>query len=379
MPTWILRHGVRCMPGAAGAKGMGCIGFPSHAVWEITARCNLNCIHCHVSPVESRTELSTSEGKALLTQLAAVEEFRMVAFTGGEPLMRMDLFELLNHSRELGFSNTIATNGTLIDGDVAAELRDAGVSIAAVSLDGDRDTHDGIRGEGAYDGAIAGMEALVDAGIVLHVNITLMRNNLEQFESLMADVEDLGAGIVLVYQLVPTGRGRGIRHSILGRDGNMDLCRLLLKAQRGSTAIVETVAGPQYWAFLLRRAGISGGVALSMAEKVFHGCSAGRGMVYIKPNGDVIPCPFLPINCGSLRDREFIEIWNESEVLDDLRARRLKGACGRCEYSQVCGGCRGRAFSVSGDYLGEDPACFLRDLDPTAAEAGRGEVLDRRG
>ena len=364
LPSWAFRYGFRCLPGAGGSRGMGCIGFPSHPAWEMTAACNLHCIHCHASSGEpGPDELTTEEGKHLLEELASVSEFRMMAFTGGEPLVRRDLFELLAYSQALGFTNTIATNATLIDDQVAREMRRCGVAIAAVSLDGlDAATHDFVRGQaGAYDLAIEGMRALRRAGILLHINITAMEYNLDQVRPLMELVEELDTGILLMYQLVPVGRGRAIGEAALDLGANERLIRFIAEAQQHTQAIIEPVAGPQYWPFLLDRAGIRKGPLLRLAETVFHGCSAGRGFIYVKPDGVVWPCPFIEVSCGNVRETPFRAIYADSRVLNDLREReqRLEGECGECGYRRLCGGCRGRSWAVTGNYLAEDPSCFI--------------------
>ena len=372
LPHWILDYGFRCLPGAAGSRGMGCIGFPAHPVWEMTSACNLHCIHCHARGGKRATdELTTAEAKRLLDQLAEIREFRMMAFTGGEPLVRADLFELLAYSQALGFTNTLATNATLVDDPVARRLFAHGVVIAAVSLDGfDAATHDSIRGSpGSFDSAVRGMRALRRAGILLHINITAMQYNMEQIEPLMSLVEELGTGILLMYQLVPVGRGQEVGEAALDLNANERLIRFMAKAQRATHAIMEPVAAPQYWPFLLQENGIRGGLLLHFAEAVFHGCSAGRGFVYVRPNGDVQPCPFIAVNCGNVRELPFAAIWADSPVLQDLRARetRLKGRCGDCLYRRLCGGCRGRAWATSGDYLAEDPSCFIHSDDGSEA------------
>ncbi|MGB7055957.1 MAG: radical SAM protein, partial [bacterium] len=198
LPRWFVDYGFKCLPGAAGSKGMGCIGFPDHPVWEMTTACNLNCIHCHTAGgAPRRDELTTGEAEDLLSELAQVESFRMMAFTGGEPLMRPDLFELLAYSQALGFKNTIATNATLIDDNIAQRMRAHGVVIAAVSLDGiTAQTHDRIRGlPGSFEKAVQGMRALTRAGILLHINITAMEYNVTQMERLMVLVDELKTGI----------------------------------------------------------------------------------------------------------------------------------------------------------------------------------------
>jgi radical SAM protein with 4Fe4S-binding SPASM domain len=292
-----------------------------------------------------------------------VNEFRMMAFTGGEPLVRPDVFELLAYSQALGFTNTMATNATLIDDDVARRLRRYGVVIAAVSVDGfDAATHDYVRGQaGAFEAALEGMRALRRAGILLHVNVTAMEYNMDQMEPLMALIEELDTGILLMYQLVPVGRGEDIGEAALDLGANERLIRFMAQAQRDIRAIMEPVAGPQYWPFLLQQAGIENGPLLRLAETVFHGCSAGRGFVYIKPNGDVWPCPFIEVSCGNVRQTPFQTIWATAPVFEDLRNReqRLQGRCGECTYRRLCGGCRGRSWATTGDYLAEDPSCFI--------------------
>jgi radical SAM protein with 4Fe4S-binding SPASM domain len=368
LPRWILTYGFKCIPGAAGSWGQGCIGFPAHPVWEMTTACNLQCIHCHASGGEpAADELTTKEAKRLFDQLAEVSEFRMVAFTGGEPLVRGDLFELLAYTQALGFTNTLATNATLIDDEVARDLRRYGVAIGAVSLDGfDAETHDYVRGQpGAFEAALRGIRALRRAGIPLHINITAMEYNMDQLEPLMDLVDELGTAILIMYQLVPVGRGQGIGEAALDLGANERLIRFMAHAQSVTRAIMEPVAGPQYWPFLLKRAGIKSGLLLRLAETVFHGCSAGRGFVYIKPNGEVWPCPFIEVSCGNVRETPFSTIWATAPIFEDLRKReeRLKGRCGECQYRRLCGGCRGRTLAVTGDHLAEDPSCFIHADD----------------
>jgi radical SAM protein with 4Fe4S-binding SPASM domain len=349
---------------------MGCIGFPSHPVWEMTTACNLQCIHCHVSGGKpTQDELSTKEGKQLLDQLADIRGFQMMAFTGGEPLLREDFYELLAYSQALGFTNTFATNATLIDNDVAKTLRSLGTAIAAVSLDGfDAETHDKVRGHpGSFGDALKGIRALHKAGILLHVNITAMDYNMGQMEPLMQLIDQLQTGILLMYQLVPIGRGRKIEDAALDLGENERLIRFMAKAQSRTNAIMEPVAGPQYWPYLLHKKGIHNGPLLKLAETVFHGCSAGRGFVYIKPNGEVWPCPFIEVSCGNVRQTPFSKIWREAPLFLDLRDRenKLQGQCGECEYRKLCGGCRGRSWALTGNYLAEDPSCFLHPPNGT--------------
>lgn len=367
MPLWVVIYARSCLLGASGSKGMGCIGFPSHPVIELTQRCNLSCIHCHVQDFKQGEELSTDEVYNLLDQLALIPEFRMVAFTGGEPLLRTDLFSILLYAKNLGFSCTIATNGTLLTDDYIEKLADAGVAIMAVSIDAaDATTHDRIRGKtGALQDALAGITLIKKAGIPLHINVTIASYNADQVNTLMHVADQLSAAILIMYQLVPVGRGRTIADSSLDAEANRQLLRQIAQGQAEVTVVTEPVAGPQYWAYLLKKAGITYGPLISCASILFHGCAAGRGFVYIKPDGEVLPCPFLPVSCGNIRTTPFDRIYRDSPVLQALRDRDLlKGRCGLCRYRNLCGGCRGRAYAHSGDFLAEDPACFLRDDSP---------------
>ena len=363
-PSWMLRHGINSLPIAAGATGMGCIGFPAHPAWEVTSACNLRCIHCHVTADKpAPDELDTDEAKRFIDDIARVDAFRMLVYTGGEPLVRKDIFELMHHSKQAGLINVIATNGTLINGETAFRLKEEGLVTAAVSIDSYRDeVHDYVRNRpDTYELAMNGIRALKKAGIPLQINATAMQYNFPDLDELLELVDDLGSGIMLMYQLVPVGRGDAIRDATLSINENERLLKFLARKQKEVSTIIEPVAGPQYWPYLMEQKRLKGGLWMALARKVFHGCSAGRGFVYIKANGDVWPCPFVEITAGNVRQNPFSRIWQESDVFKALRDREttLKGKCGECTYRLICGGCRGRAMAYSGDYLSEDPSCFI--------------------
>jgi radical SAM protein with 4Fe4S-binding SPASM domain len=365
-PGWLIHHGFRSIPVANGSLGMGCIGYPGHPVWEVTSACNLKCIHCHAtSDKASPDELSTDEGKKLIDMLAENSEFRTLIYTGGEPLVRPDIFELLSHSQKAGLANIIATNGTLIDEEMAHKLKEHGVVCNAISVDASKAAiHDFVRNKpGSFDLAMRAIEATKKAGILLQINTTAMEYNMPHLPELIEFADNCGAGIMLMYQLVAVGRGEKIEKATLKKAANKYLSELIAEKQKTAKTIIEPVAGPQYWAYLLERDGIEEGSLLNLAGKVFHGCSAGRGFVYIKANGDVWPCPFVEVSAGNIREAHFNKIYYEAEIFQNLRHReeKLKGACGECNYKTVCGGCRGRAHAYSGDYLAEDPRCYLKE------------------
>jgi len=365
-PGWLFKHGFPSIPVSNGAWGMGCIGYPGHPVWEVTGACNLRCIHCHATSGKAAPdELTTDEGKRLIDMLAAESEFRTLIYTGGEPLVRPDIFTLLRHSQKAGLANIIATNGTLIDEEMAFKLKEHGVVCNAISIDSaDVATHDFVRNkQGAYELAMRAMEATKKAGILLQVNTTAMEYNMPHLAELIDFADKSGAGIMLMYQLVAVGRGEKIEKATLKKSANKYLSELIATKQKTAKTIIEPVAGPQYWPYLLEKNGIREGKLLKLAGKVFHGCAAGRGFVYVKANGDVWPCPFVEVNAGNIRDSSFHEIYRNAPVFQHLRRREelLKGVCGECNYKTVCGGCRGRAHAYSGDYLAEDPRCFIRE------------------
>lgn len=363
--SWLL-GGRRTIPMAAGAVGMGCIGFPNHPVWEVTADCNLRCQHCHAfSGQPMPDELDTAEGFSVLNGLARIPEFRMVVFTGGEPLVRPDILDLIAHARHLGFPSVIATNATLIDRSLATEMVSLGVAGVAVSLDAaSAHIHDGIRGvDGAFDRAIAGIEAARAQGLSIQVNITAMKENMEHIPQALDMADELGADIVLLYQLVPVGRGDDMRDSALSPDENRTLMETVRESQRRLRAVVEPVAAPQVWPMLLGHDAKSANGPGWLARTCFHGCTAGRGLLYLKPDGEVWGCPFLPLSAGNVRHTPVEDIWNGAGFFLSLREDDLKGMCGDCNHASVCRGCRGRAYALTGDYLAEDPSCFMAGND----------------
>ena len=372
LPHWIFRNGLKSMMVSNGALGMGCIGYPGHPVWEVTSRCNLNCIHCHATGGEADPmELSTDEGKRLIDQIAKIEAFRTLVFTGGEPLVRPDILELLRHSKNAGLANIIATNGILIDEEMAWKLKENGVVCNAISLDSpEPPVHNGIRqNPDAFQLALRAMEATKKAGILLQINTTAMEYNMPCLSELMDFVDRQDVGIMLMYQLVAVGKGEKIEKATLKKNANHSLSELISNKQKTMKTIVEPVAGPQYWPYLLEKKGIKNGLKLSFAGKVFHGCCAGRGFVYVKSNGDVWPCPFVEMSAGNVREKSFSEIYGHAPIFENLRKREktLKGDCGECRYNRICGGCRGRALAYSGDYLSEDPRCFLQNSRKTSS------------
>jgi Fe-coproporphyrin III synthase len=348
--------------------------------WNITNRCNLLCSHCYIraGPGEQReNELTTKEGLSLIDDLAEMR-IPLLLFSGGEPLVRGDFWDLAEHAKDCGLTTALSTNGTLITPAVARRLCDVGVEYAGVSLDGaDPETHDRMRNvPGSFDLALSALTNCRIAGLKCGVRMTATKENFTE----IADLIDLslhsGAERFCVYWLVPSGRGGDGYDALQLRpheiSGLLDL--LLRKAYEVDPAAMEflTVDAPQDAIYLLKRLQKEDPPAYeSMCTLLGHagvGCSAGDRVANIDPAGDVYPCQFAQVDelrVGSVRERPFSDIWNDPEnpVLADFRRKKdlVGGSCGRCTYRELCGGgCRIRALYESGDLWAEDPLCPLR-------------------
>ena len=359
LPGWMLK-GKKVLDSAAGATAIGCTGYPGHMVWEVTTRCNLDCIHCYASSVDlKQAELSTSEGKQLLEQIAGIEDFRMIVITGGEPLLRDDIFELVEYAGKLGFHIIFSTNGTLLTPDAANDLARLGVANFSISLDGcTAEVHESIRrATGCFQGALDGIKAAARTGVCLQVNFTAMRQNLAELPGLIDFAESLNTDIIMVFQAIQPQGKRGDLE--LDAEGQMHLIRTIAEKQKKTRALIMPVCCPEYWAWLVEHG--RGWLGRSLRDKVFSGCGAGRGFSYIRFDGEVWPCNFIPLSAGNVRREAFTDIWNYSPLLRQFRGqpRRLNGACGECAHNGICGGCRGRAYAHSADALAADPHCFI--------------------
>ena len=363
MPRWLL-SAKKLLPLVAGSEGMGCIGFPTHPVVEVTQRCNLQCIHCHAeSNPGSDKELSFEQMRHLLREIAAQPEFKMIVFSGGEPLLREDIFELCDYASRLGLWPVLATNGTLLDRAAAERLRQAGVCGVAVGLDGDCPSiHDEIRGEpGAFRRAIEGCLAAKDAGLVLQINTTLMQQNHERLPQILRLSENLGSKVVLTYFCAPCGRGGTNKEILLDQVQYEKALRQIAELQRRSRVIIDPTCAPTYRPMLCSRGPISSLIARLLGPVLFHGCVAGTGLFYVRADGEAQPCPFLPVSAGNVLSKGVSELWRKGEVFETLRAvkKRPGGqACSKCEFHAICGGCRARAFWAYNDLAADDPFCF---------------------
>jgi radical SAM protein with 4Fe4S-binding SPASM domain len=322
--------------------------------WESTSRCNLACIHCRrqdVAEAAAADDLRTEQVERLIASVATLGK-PIFVFSGGEPLMRDDWPRLAAAARLAGLPTALATNATLIDAALAGRVAEAGFHRVSVSLDGaDAVTHDAFRGvAGAFDRARAGATFLRRAGVSIQVNATIAAHNAHQLQGLLDLARDLDAVALHLFLLVPVGCGLAIdrSHQLPPARYEQVLEWICDRQAEGGLEIKATCA-PHYQRLAARR---------GLLKRPTRGCLCGLSVAFVSHKGEVFPCGYLPVNCGSVRDREFADIWRDSEVFAKLRNfDLLSGKCGRCEYKGLCGGCRARAFAATGDYLAAEPSC----------------------
>lgn len=360
--------------------------------WNVTGRCNLVCTHCYSASGPGREtgeELFHAEARALIDDLAETG-VPLVIFSGGEPLVRPDILELAGYCRERGIRTALSTNGTLITADLAERIRDAGIGYVGVSLDGaTAPTHDRFRNSpGAFDRAVAAFACCRGAGVRCGVRVTLTRENQAELGPLVDLARELSASRFCLYWLVPCGRGTDAyeRLQLGALEVTRALSLLYQKAKEVPPDEMEflTVDAPQDCVHLLESMGrdrspdLSG--ALDLIGSRNGGCSAGVRVACVDPAGRVYPCQFARLPeflAGSVRERRFSEIWNDSRnpVFARFRndSRDFSGKCRDCRYLRLCGGgCRVRAYARTGDFLGEDPFCYVEGGSSLRQEEGTG-------
>ncbi len=335
--------------------------------WETTAGCNLECVHCRrleVSRELSKSDLTTEEGRALISSIAEFAK-PILVLSGGEPLMRPDIFLLAQHARQSGLATALATNGTLITRAVAREIKNADISRVSISIDGaDDKTHDAFRKiPGSFDQALQGIRHLKECGISVQINCTIARHNVKQLEALFNLAETLGADAFHIFMLVPVGCGVEIADDqMLSAEQYERVLNHFYDLSKRSTIHTKVTCAPHYQRIIRQRAkGERLTLQATGMEASSRGCLAGSGICFISHQGEVFPCGYLPISAGNIRTQPFAEIWQNAEVFRKLRdPNLLKGKCGRCEYRRVCMGCRARAFAATADYLDEEPFCLYQ-------------------
>lgn len=339
-------------PSSDGTK----VAVPHVIAWNLTRRCNLACAHCYISAGSwhgDESELDTDACHRIIDQILETNPSPLLILSGGEPLVRTDLELIAKHAADGGATVVVGTNGIGLTEERIGSLMRAGVQGVALSVDSLNSTyHDRFRhGEGALADTMAAVDRLGVLGLDFLIQFTVTRGNRHELDEIVAWADEKGAVCVNVYFLVETGRGEGM-HGLPPEENDEVLARLaeLQRTYRGRL-MIRSKCQPQ----LMRH--IYEGDPESPLLHYRTRCPCGVQYCRITPEGKVTPCPYMPEVAGDLTERSFGDIWREATVFKLLRNGELGGKCGRCEYREICGGCRARAYAVDGDFLGVDPAC----------------------
>ncbi len=351
---------------------------PMLVFWETTRACLLACKHCRASATAQALpgELSSAEGKELIDQVAGFgRPYPILVLTGGDCLLREDIFELVDYAKGLGIPVALSPSVTpMLTPEMIQKIVDSGVKAVSISLDGSSaETHEGVRGiAGHFEKTVEVIRALSSAGMTVQINTTVMRANVGELAEIAEIVSDSGAHIWEVFFLVQVGRGE-VTEAVCAEE-HEDICNFLFDASQYGF-IVRTVEAPFFRRIVKRR--IAGdrapdtnlyrtlsaqlvdlmGPPTSRLRAHTTATRDGKGIVFIAYDGEVYPAGFLPYGLGNIRTESIATIYRENPLLLQIRASNFSGRCGYCEYADLCGGSRARAFAATGDALGEDPAC----------------------
>ncbi len=352
---------------------------PRLIFWELTTGCNLRCIHCRASATDlmSPDDLSYQESCEVIDQIAAYAPFILV-LSGGEPLWRKDVFDLAERAWARNIRVALATNGTLVDEATADRIVAAGIRRVAISIDGaDAATHDSFRGQpGAFEAALAGFRRLRARGMSMQINTTVSRHNQHQLPLIMNLANWLGADAFHIFLLVPVGCGLAIKdEQMVSAQQYEEILSWFYDESLQTRLELKATCAPHYFRIVRQKRTEAKRAGLPVPELTGHiaghpghpmnamtrGCLAGSAVWFISHRGDVYPCGFLPVSAGTIRRTAFHDIWEHAEVFSELRdPSLLEGKCGRCEYKQVCLGCRARAYGITQNYLAEEPFCIYQ-------------------
>ncbi len=346
--------------------------------WNLTYRCNLQCEHCYLdagakSKVDTpgfsdRSELSTADCLKVVDQLTEVAPECVTILTGGEPLLRRDILEIVEYAASRKLWVVIGTNGVKVTSHLAQVLKEKGARGFALSLDALKpEAHDSFRMvKGAWENTVTGSKVLRDAEFPFIIQTTIGKHNITELEEIAEFAyKELGAKVWNLYFLVQTGRGQFVS-DISGEEYDSALAKLAnLQAKYFQKMLINAKCAPHYVRTLFETDPNS--PFLKTFSDGAGGCPAGTHYLGIRPNGDMTPCPYLPVFGGNVLREKLTDIWEKSELFLSIRARKsLGGRCGTCEFNPLCGGCRARAYGVTGDYLAEDPLCTYQPGKHTA-------------
>src|SRR5262252_3700043 len=342
---------------------------PYIAIWEVTQACDLACMHCRAcaQPKRHPLELSTDEGKRLIDQIGAMQ-VPVFVLTGGDPIKRPDLFELIGYANEIGVRVSLTPSATpLLTRNIVHGLKDRGLARLAVSLDGsNREMHDAFRGvSGSFDRTMETIEWAGEVGLPVQINTTFSRTNHADFDAIVGLLENKRIALWSVFFLVPMGRGK--LEQLLTDSEFEEIFAKLYDLSKRASFHLKTTEAQHYRRYVLQQqareqqANSQTMAAPKVADSVGRaprGLNDGKGVLFISHTGEVYPSGFLPISGGNVRQTPISNIYQTSPVFKQLRnPDKLEGKCGACEFRHICGGSRARAFAVNGDPMAEEPCC----------------------
>ena len=351
---------------------------PFIAIWETTQACDLACVHCRAcaQPSRSGDELTTAEAKALIDEIAAMH-VPVFVLTGGDPLKRPDVFEIVRYAAEKNVRISLTPSATpLLTREAIVRLKEAGLARLAVSLDGPTaEIHDAFRRvAGSFEWTMNAVRWAREIGLPVQINTTITRHNLHQIHDVIALLETLDITLWSVFFLVPTGRGQDI--GLLSAEEFEQVFEVLHQTAQRALFDIKSTEAQHYRRYLLQRRTEARKQTSSRASRMPEltpamtadgigrapkGINDGKGFVFISHRGDVYPSGFLPISGGNIRQQSLTQIYRESPLFTALRdTANLQGKCGDCEFREVCGGSRARAYAVSGSPFAEEPCCVYQ-------------------
>ena len=340
---------------------------PKWIAWEITRRCNLRCVHCRSSSemeINGHPDFSTREAYRVLDDISGYAR-PVVVLSGGEPLLRKDVFDIARYGSDKGLRMCLATNGTLVTGDVCKKIKASGIGIVSMSLDGaSAEIHDEFRNEeGAFLGTLNAARLFRENGIEFIINSSFTTRNQEDIPKVYKLAKGLGATAWYMFMIVPAGRGEDIMSELISKEDYEKILDWHFHMEKDEhDLLVRPTCAPHYYRVVLQKSKKEGASferrTLKFSTGGSKGCLAGQLICLIDVDGNVLPCSYFPKAAGNIREQSFKDIWETSELFKDMRDfSKYKGKCGSCEYINVCGGCRARAYAVCGDYLAEEPFC----------------------
>lgn len=348
---------------------------PFTIAWEVTRACAFACVHCRANAQHTRDprELTTEEGYRLLDRFKAFGN-PIVIFTGGDPMMRRDLFDLIRYATQLGLRASLTPTATALPTpERLKQAMDAGVRRIALSLDAPRpEVHDAFRQvPGSWERTMAILRNAQSVGLSAQINTTVTKYNVDILPEMVKFVEEVGAVQWSVFFLVPTGRGQ--MNDMISPEQHEQVFNWLYDLSQRGTFDIKATAAPMYRRVAIERRRASGesrpgegkpffqGAGFQYADglnRPTKGVNDGRGFLFVSHLGEIMPSGFLQVSAGNVREVDVVETYRAHQLFRDLRnPDKLKGRCGVCEHKIICGGQRGRAYAITGDYLESDPAC----------------------